>query len=271
MFTLPVDRPALMGILNVTPDSFSDGGLYLAQEKAIERAIQMWEEGADIIDVGGESTRPGADEVSFEEELDRILPVLRALKKEDIPVSVDTYKPAIARIALAEGADVLNDVTGLRDPEMIEVLLDSHASVCIMHMQGNPRTMQEKPRYKNVLVDVREYLIHAAFLAEDKGIKRERIWIDPGIGFGKTVAHNLTILRNLDHFVHTGYPVLLGVSRKSFIGKVLGEKNAPLPVEDRLEGTLALQAMAQLQGARIIRAHDVLQARRVIDMLAVIS
>lgn len=259
-----------MGILNVTPDSFSDGGLYLAQDKAIAHAIQMWEDGADIIDVGGESTRPGAEEISEQDELGRILPVIKALKKERIPISVDTYKPSIARIALSAGADVLNDVTGLRDPEMIEVLLDGDASVCIMHMQGTPRTMQEKPRYKNVLVDVREYLIHAAFLAEDKGVERERIWIDPGIGFGKTVAHNLSILRNLDHFVSAGYPVLLGVSRKSFIGKVLGDKNEPLPVEERLEGTLALQAMAQLQGVRIIRAHDVLAARRVIDMLAAV-
>ena len=260
-----------MGILNVTPDSFSDGGVFFTQGRAIERAFQMWEEGADIIDVGGESTRPGAEEVSQDEELKRVLPVIQALTKDGIPVSIDTYKPSIAKVALGEGAEVLNDVTGLRDPEMIEVLLGCDASVCIMHMQGNPRTMQERPRYKNVLVDVREYLIHAAFLAEDKGVARERIWIDPGIGFGKTVAHNLTILRNIDHFVHTGYPVLLGVSRKSFIGKVLGEKDDPLPVEDRLEGTLAIQAMAQLKGVRIIRAHDVVEARRVIDMHALVS
>lgn len=269
-FELPDDRPALMGILNVTPDSFSDGGLYFDPARAAIRALAMWEEGADLIDVGGESTRPGAQEVPASEELARVLPVIERLVREGIPVSIDTSKPEVAQLALAAGADVLNDVTGLRDPEMIEVLGRTDASVCIMHMQGTPRTMQQRPRYKNVLVDVREYLIHAAMLAEDKGVARERIWIDPGIGFGKTVAHNLEILGNLEDFVRTGYPVLVGVSRKSFIGKVLGGEETPLPVEERLEGTLALQTLAQIKGARIIRAHDVAASRRTIDILAAV-
>ncbi len=260
-----------MGILNVTPDSFSDGGQFLDAAKAIDRGFAMWGEGADLIDIGGESTRPGADEVSVSEELRRVLPVIQALARENIPVSIDTYKPSVAREAVQAGASVVNDVTGLRDPEMIEMLLGNKASICIMHMQGTPRTMQQKPRYKNVLVDVREYLIHAAMLAEDEGVSRARIWIDPGIGFGKSVAHNLAILRHLDSFVHTGYPVLLGVSRKSFIGKVLGSDDEPLPVEERLEGTLAIQAMAQMKGARIIRAHDIAASRWVIDMLAAVG
>jgi dihydropteroate synthase len=271
MFDLPSNRPALMGILNVTPDSFTDGGLYFDTRAAIERGIGLWEEGADIVDVGGESTRPGAQEVSSDEELRRVIPVIGALREHGIPVSIDTYKPEVARRAVAEGACVVNDVTGLRDPEMIEALLESEVGVCIMHMQGTPRTMQERPRYKNVVVDVREYLIHAAMLAEDKGVRRERIWIDPGIGFGKTVAHNLALLRHLDELVRTGYPVLLGVSRKSFIGKVLGSEDAPLPAEERLIGTIALHAAAQLRGVRVLRAHDVAEARMAMDILAAIS
>jgi dihydropteroate synthase len=270
LFELPIDRPALMGILNVTPDSFSDGGLFMDAAKAIDHCLAMWEDGADLVDVWGESTRPGAEEVSISEELRRVLPVVEALSRQGVPVSIDTYKPAVAREAMAAGAAAVNDVTGLRDPEMIECLADNRAFVCIMHMQGMPRTMQQKPRYKDVLVDVREYLIHAAMLAEDEGVARDRIWIDPGIGFGKTLAHNLQLLRHLDTFVHTGYPVLLGVSRKSFIGKVLGGEEEPVPVEERLEGTLAVQAKAQLDGVRIIRAHDVQASRRVIDLLAAI-
>lgn len=271
MFELPEDRPAIMGILNVTPDSFSDGGQYFSADAAIEHAIQLWDDGADLIDVGGESTRPGAAEVSPHDELARVLPVLRELNRQGIPTSIDTYKPEVARAAVREGAAVVNDVTGLRDPEMIEVLQESEASVCIMHMQGTPRTMQEKPRYKNVVVDVREYLIHAAMLAEDKGVARGRIWIDPGIGFGKTVAHNLTLLAHLGDFVRTGYPVLIGVSRKSFIGKVLGTNAEPLPVAERTEGTLAIEALAAVRGVRVIRTHDVRATRRGIDILASIG
>lgn len=270
MFQLSSDRPALMGILNVTPDSFSDGGRYFDEDAAIRQALRMWEDGADLIDIGGESTRPGADEVQALEELRRVMPILEDLVRREIPVSIDTYKPQVAKRALEAGASVLNDITGLRDPEMIEVAAAFEANVCIMHMQGTPRTMQQNPRYKNVVVDVKEYLIHAAMLAEDRGVAKDRIWIDPGIGFGKTVEHNLALLRHLDEFARTGYPVLAGVSRKSFIGRVLGSEKDPLPLEERLEGTLALQALAQMQGARIIRAHDVRAARRVIDSLAAV-
>lgn len=271
MFPLPPDRPAVMGILNVTPDSFSDGGRFLSFEAAVEHGLRLWEQGADLIDVGGESTRPGAAEVSPSEELHRVLPVIQELRRLQIPTSIDTYKPAVAREAVRAGASVVNDVTGLRDPEMIEVLLESEASVCVMHMQGMPRTMQERPRYKNVVVDVREYLNHAAMLAEDKGVLRERIWIDPGIGFGKTVAHNLTLLAHLDEFVRTGYPVLLGVSRKSFIGKILGTDADPAPVTERQEGTLALESAAMVARVKIIRTHDVDAARKAVEVLAAVA
>lgn len=257
-----------MGILNVTPDSFSDGGRYFDVDVAIAHGIAMWEDGADLIDVGGESTRPGAAEVSPEEERRRVLPVIRALTAEGVPVSIDTYKPEVAQAAVAAGAQVVNDVTGLRDPEMIDVLRENDASVCIMHMQGNPRTMQDRPRYKNVVVDVREYLVHAAMLAEDKGVARERIWIDPGIGFGKTVSHNLTLLARMDELVRTGYPVLVGVSRKSFIGKVLGTESEPLPVEERGVGTLAAEVHCLELGVRIIRTHDVLASVRAAEVAA---
>lgn len=271
MFELPADRPAIMGILNVTPDSFSDGGLYASAEAAVERGLELWDEGADLIDVGGESTRPGAAEISIDEELRRVIPVIKTLAEEGIPVSIDTYKPEVAMRAVRAGATVVNDVTGLRDPEMIDVLLKTSARVCIMHMQGTPRTMQERPRYKNVRVDVREYLIHAAMLAEDKGVARNRIWIDPGIGFGKTLAHNLALLAHLEEFVRTGYPVLLGVSRKSFIGKVLGTEAEPVPVGDRQEGTLAIESLAAIRGVRILRTHDVRATKRVIEILAAIG
>lgn len=260
-----------MGILNVTPDSFSDGGRYFNVDAAVAHGVEMWEQGADLIDVGGESTRPGAEAVSASEELKRVVPVIRALRREGIPVSIDSYKPEVAREAVAAGASVVNDVTGLRDPEMIDVLRDNDASVCIMHMQGNPQTMQERPRYRNVVVDVREYLVHAAMLAEDKGVARDRVWIDPGIGFGKTLSHNLTLLAHLDEFVRTGYPVLVGVSRKSFIGKVLGTESEPVPVEHRREGTLAVESYAITQGVRIVRSHDVAASVRAADMLAAIA
>ncbi|HRK22188.1 MAG TPA: dihydropteroate synthase [Fimbriimonadaceae bacterium] len=271
MFDLPTDRAAVMGILNVTPDSFSDGGRYFNVDAAVAHGVEMWEQGADLIDVGGESTRPGAEAVSASEELKRVVPVIRALRREGIPVSIDSYKPEVAREAVAAGASVVNDVTGLRDPEMIDVLRDNDASVCIMHMQGNPQTMQERPRYRNVVVDVREYLVHAAMLAEDKGVARDRVWIDPGIGFGKTLSHNLTLLAHLDEFVRTGYPVLVGVSRKSFIGKVLGTESEPVPVEHRREGTLAVESYAITQGVRIVRSHDVAASVRAADMLAAIA
>jgi dihydropteroate synthase len=255
-----------MGILNVTPDSFSDGGRSLSAEDAVDAALRMMDEGADLIDVGGESTRPGAEPVSVDEETRRTAPVVEQLASRGIPVSIDTMKSVVAEKALDAGAFLVNDVSGLRDPEMVDLVQARGCHVCVMHMQGDPRTMQANPRYADVVGEVRDYLVHAAGMLK---LPMEQIWIDPGIGFGKSSRHNLTILNHLDRLIETGYPVLIGVSRKSFIGKVLGGEE-PLPPHDRLEGTHAVQVLAQLRGVRIIRAHDVRASRRAMDMLRAI-
>ncbi len=268
---LPTNRPAIMGILNVTPDSFSDGGLFFEPEIAIKRGLLMIGEGADLIDIGGESTRPGAKSVSIEEELKRVLPVVFELARRGASVSIDTTKAEVAREAISAGAKIVNDVSGLRDPAMIEVCAEAGCTVCIMHMQGKPATMQSNPLYGDVVRDVKEYLFHAATLAEKEGVNKDRIWIDPGIGFGKTVENNCEILKRLDEFVRLGYPVLVGVSCKSFLGKILGSESSPLPADQRLEATLAAQVVAQTNGARILRVHDVLAAKRASVICSAIS
>lgn len=251
-----------MGILNVTPDSFSDGGVHFDPAVAIAAGAQMVLGGADILDVGGESTRPGSDSVSAEEELHRVLPVIEGLASQGFVVSVDTMKARVAREALAAGARIVNDVTALSDPEMAEVCAAAGCTVCLMHMKGEPKTMQVNPVYDDVVAEVASFLAEKAEEAQRRGIAREKIWIDPGIGFGKTTEHNLLLLRNLDMIVELGHPVLIGVSRKAFIGRLLGSHEAPLPVSERLEGTLAAQVLALAKGAAIIRAHDVLEAKR---------
>ncbi|MCX7798799.1 MAG: dihydropteroate synthase [Fimbriimonadales bacterium] len=271
MFHLPSNRPALMGILNVTPDSFSDGGLFLNASDAVARARAMMEEGADLIDVGGESTRPGAEAVELEEEWRRIGGVLGRLAQLGIPVSVDTRKPEIAKRALEAGASVINDVGGFRDPKMLEVACSSRCSVCVMHMQGEPATMQLEPKYADVVAEVLGFLEAQAAELVRCGKAREQVWIDPGIGFGKKLEHNRSLLQALPRFAQTGYPVLLGVSRKSFVGTVLGSATDPLQVSERLEGTLAVQAWAQLSGVRILRVHDVRPAKRVLNMISWLS
>lgn len=248
----------IWGVLNVTPDSFSDSGRYLSTDAAIARGIELVEQGAGLVDVGGESTRPGADPVALDEELRRVTPVVAALVKAGIKVSIDTFKPEVARVALNEGAQVVNDVTALRDPEMARVCARAGCDVCLMHMQGTPRTMQSSPTYRDVVAEVRDFLVARAAAAIGSGIARERIWIDPGIGFGKTKNHNLDLLANLGGLVATGYRVLVGVSRKSFIGAILGGA----PPNHRLEGTLAAQVVAQATGVQGVRAHDVLEAHR---------
>jgi len=257
-----------MGILNVTPDSFSDAGRTFDFDKALSSGLRMLDEGADLVDVGGESTRPGSDAVSVEEELRRTIPVVAALSTRYVPVSIDTMKPEVAAAALDAGAFLVNDVSGLRDPAMLELVRERKPWVCVMHMLGAPKNMQANPVYTNVVADVRDYLVHVAGLLP---LPIEKVWIDPGIGFGKTVGHNLSLLKSLDRLVETGYPVLVGVSRKGFIGRIGGSETDPLPVEERLDGTLAAQAFVQLHGARVIRAHDVRESRRVIDMIAAIQ
>ena len=247
-------RPLVMGILNVTPDSFSDGGRYLEPDAAVERGCRMAEEGADVIDVGGVSTRPGAEGISAEEEARRVVPVVKRLARlVPVPLSVDTASAQVAAQALDAGASLINDITALRgDPTMASTIAKHRAGVVLMHMQGTPRTMQERPRYRDVVQEVAEFLIRAAEQAQEAGIDRARLLIDPGLGFGKTVRHNLQLLQALPRFVALGWPVVIGPSRKSFIGKTLG-----LDLPERLAGTLACVAYAQRSGAHMVRVHDV--------------
>jgi dihydropteroate synthase len=269
-FILPEGRPALMGIVNVTPDSFSDGGVHFDTEVAITAALRMVEDGADLVDVGGESTRPGSEGVSIEEELRRTVPVVRVLAERGVAVSIDTCKAEVAEAGLDAGAVVVNDVTAFSDPRMASLCASAGCQVCLMHMQGTPRTMQANPTYVDVVAEVHDFLLTKAREAEQAGIARERIWIDPGIGFGKNLEHNLSLLKHIDTFVATGYAVLIGVSRKSFLGRLADPKN-PLPADQRLPGTLAAQAIAQIAGAKIIRAHDIREARQVIDVVEALS
>ncbi|HOM83742.1 MAG TPA: dihydropteroate synthase [Armatimonadota bacterium] len=256
-------RTLVMGILNVTPDSFSDGGQHASVETALAHARRLLDEGADIIDVGGESTRPGADPVAAEEELRRVIPVIEGIRRfSQVPISVDTTKAVVARAAVQAGAQVINDVSGLAaDPEIATVAASTGAYVVIMHTLGPPKTMQLQIRYSDVVADIITFLRRQIEVAVAAGIPRERIIIDPGIGFGKTVGHNLEILRRLREFLVLEQPILMGTSRKSFIGRVLD-----LPVDQRLEGTAATVALSIANGAAIVRVHDVLQMVRVARM-----
>lgn len=257
-------RTHLMGVLNVTPDSFSDGGEFLKVENAVRRGIKMAEEGADIIDIGGESTRPGSDSVTIEEELSRVIPVIEALLKEiDIPISIDTYKSEVAKRALEAGAEMINDISALRfDPKMKEVIAEYQVPVVLMHIKGTPKNMQENPYYDDVIKEIIEYLKESIQLARDAGIREENIIIDPGIGFGKRLEDNLNILKNLKKFSILNCPILVGPSRKSFIGRILD-----LPVDERLEGSLAALAVAIMNGANIVRVHDVKESKRVAGLV----
>ena len=250
---LDLRRPAVMGILNITPDSFSDGGVFLSPDKAIAQALRLAEAGADIIDIGGESTRPGARPVSAQEEIDRVLPVVEALhKKIPLPISIDTSKPEVMRAAVKAGAGFINDVRALREAGALEVAMQLGVPVCLMHMSGEPRTMQDAPRYADVVGEVRDFLEERLGACMNAGIPAQRLVIDPGFGFGKTLEHNIELLRGLKKLQSLGAPVLIGLSRKSMIGKALG-----LPVEQRLHASVALAVMAVQQGACIVRVHDV--------------
>lgn len=254
-------RTAIMAVLNVTPDSFHDGGQRMDCAQAVADGIEMAAAGADVIDVGGESTRPGARPVSAGEESERVLPVIRALRAAvSIPISIDSYKASVARAALAQGADIVNDVSALRfDAEMAGLVAAEKVPVILMHMQGVPRTMQAEPRYHDVVGEVGDFLAARIQFALEHGIERDKIIIDPGIGFGKTLDHNLELLRALPALAALGQPLLAGVSRKSFIGKILG-----LEPGERLEGSLAAAVAAVLGGANLIRAHDVKETRRAV-------
>ena len=255
-FSLRLERPLVMGIVNVTPDSFSDGGLFFNRDTAISQALKLVDEGVDILDIGGESSRPGAAAVPASEELARLLPVIRAMRDIPVPVSVDTVKPEVMRAAIAEGAAMINDISGLAAPGALEAVADSDCAVCIMHMRGEPRTMQASPQYHEVVDDVRSYLTGRVSAAEQAGIGRDRIVIDPGFGFGKTVEHNLELLRHLDEFQSLGLPVLAGWSRKSSLGKITGR-----PAGERVAASLAAAMLALARGANILRVHDVAATR----------
>ena len=251
----------IMGILNVTPDSFSDGGQFFNKDKAVEQAFQMIEDGADIIDVGGESTRPGAAEVSVKEEINRVVPIIKAITKQaSVPVSIDTYKASVAEAAISAGASIINDISGLRfDPAMPDLAAKSKVPVVIMHIQGTPKNMQKHPYYKALIPEIMDYLREGISIARRSGISDEKIIIDPGIGFGKTVAHNLEIINRLNEFTGFEKPILLGHSRKAFIGNILDDA----PAADRLEGTAAAAAIGIFNGADIIRVHDIKEMARV--------
>jgi dihydropteroate synthase len=260
--TLDLSRPQVMGVLNVTPDSFSDGGKFLAVDMAVAQAQHMVEEGAAIIDVGGESTRPGAAPVPVDEEMHRVLPVIEALQSTlPVPVSIDTRKPEVMRAAVAAGAGLINDVCALQAEGAVAAAAELDVPVCLMHMQGLPETMQHNPEYTDVVAEVAGFLVARAEACSAAGIPAGRILIDPGFGFGKTVEHNLLLLRHLDRLVGRGYPVLVGLSRKSLIGKVLG-----LSVDKRLYPGIALAVLAAWQGAAVIRSHDVRETVEAVRM-----
>lgn len=262
---------AVMGIVNVTPDSFSDGGLYLDPAKAIEHGRELVAQGADWLDIGGESTRPGSEEgVSLEEELERVMPVVEALAGSDgpgVPVSIDTSKAEVARRAVEAGAEMINDVTALRgDPEMPAVCAESGAEVCLMHMLGEPRTMQEDPHYDDVVEEVRDFLAERMAVAIGEGVPEEKLVLDPGIGFGKTLEHNLSLIRGLPEIAELGRPLLVGPSRKTFIGEVSGSDT-----DDRLAGTIAACLAAAERGAGILRVHDVGPIRQALAVSGAIA
>lgn len=260
-FQFDLVTPLVMGIVNVTPDSFSDGGLHRRRDAALAHAMQLLEEGADIIDIGGESTRPGAQPVSIQEELDRVLPLIEALHDVPVPLSLDSFKPEVMRAAIAAGVQMVNDINALQDVAAMRVVAGSNVAVCLMHKQGNPQTMQLQPDYRDVLTEVDEFLRARIVAAESAGIDRQRIVIDPGFGFGKTLEHNVTLLRELKKLTELGVPVLAGLSRKAMLGALTGSS-----VGQRLPASVAAALIAVQRGAKIVRVHDV---RATVDALKI--
>jgi dihydropteroate synthase len=263
---LDLARPLVMGIVNVTPDSFSDGGRFLDPAAALAQARRLVDEGADLLDIGAESTRPGAADVAADVEIDRVVPLLQALRPLGVPLSVDTSKPAVMRAALAAGAAIVNDVRALQVPGAIDAVRDSDCGIVLMHMQGEPRTMQAEPRYDDVVREVGEYLYQRVAVLADAGIAADRIVVDPGFGFGKTVAHNYTLLRELRTLAARGRPVLAGLSRKSMLGAVTGRT-----VDDRVMASVAAALLAVERGARIVRVHDVAATREALQVWAALG
>jgi dihydropteroate synthase len=262
-FRLDCSRPLVMGIVNVTPDSFSDGGRFLLRDAAIAHAEKLLEDGADILDIGGESTRPGAAAVSVQEELDRVMPVIDGLRDFGVPLSIDTLKTEVMLSAISSGVHMVNDINALQAPDAIAAVAASEVAVCLMHKLGQPATMQQQPRYQDVMTEVLQFLAERVEAAEAAGIARNRVVIDPGFGFGKTLEHNLQLLKNLQRFCVSGLPVLAGLSRKSMLGMITGQE-----VGKRLAASIAAALIAVQHGANIVRVHDV---RETVDALKVWS
>lgn len=263
-FQLDLTRPHVMGIVNVTPDSFSDGGKYSSTASAVEHGLQLIAEGADILDIGGESTRPGAQPVSLDDELRRVIPVIEALSAvTSVPLSIDTYKPEVMRAAILAGADIVNDICALREDGALEIVANSSAGVCLMHMQGVPQTMQINPTYGDVVAEVKQFLSDRVDACLVHGIVKERILLDPGFGFGKTTVHNVALIQHLDSLAELGFPLLVGLSRKSVLGKIAGGDEL-----QRLHAGLAASVVSVMKGAKIVRVHDV---KATVDALKVVT
>ncbi|MCF8158150.1 MAG: dihydropteroate synthase [Burkholderiaceae bacterium] len=262
-FELDLSTPRVMGIVNVTPDSFSDGGKFNTTDKAVAHALELVEQGADILDIGGESTRPGATPVPLDEELSRVIPVIKALIKAGVPLSIDTYKPEVMRAAIDAGVDIVNDVCALQEANALEIVAASQVGVCLMHMQGRPQTMQADPQYQDVVAEVTSFLATRLKAAEQAGIVRGRIVLDPGFGFGKRTEHNLTLLNHLSSLQSLGLPLLVGLSRKSVLGQVVG-----LSVDERMHASIAASVVSVMKGANIVRVHDV---KPTLDALKIVS
>ena len=263
-YNLILNRPHVMGIVNVTPDSFSDGGKFTSTHLAVEHALKLISEGADILDIGGESTRPGAAVVGLDEELNRVIPVIEALSANcKVPISIDTYKPEVMRQAIAAGADIVNDVRALQEPNALEIVAQSNVGVCLMHMQGMPQTMQLDPQYVDVVSDVKQFLLDRLNASIAHGIASNRILLDPGFGFGKTRAHNIALIQHLDVLTEMGQPLLVGLSRKSVLGSIAGGDES-----QRLYASVAASVISAMKGAKIIRVHDV---KATVDALKVVT
>lgn len=263
-YQLTLNRPFVMGIVNVTPDSFSDGGKFSSTDLAVEHALKLIDEGADILDIGGESTRPGAAIVSLDEELKRVIPVIEALSKAcHVPISIDTYKPEVMRQAIAAGADIVNDILALQEPNALEIVAQSNVGVCLMHMQGTPQTMQQEPYYADVVGEVKQFLIDRMNAVLTYGIEKNHILLDPGFGFGKTRAHNIALIQHMDELNAIGQPLLVGLSRKSILGYIAGGDEG-----QRLYASIAASVISAMKGAKIIRVHDV---KATVDALKVVT
>jgi dihydropteroate synthase len=260
--SLDLTHPQIMGILNVTPDSFSDGGQFFGEDVALKQAKQMVVDGATVVDVGGESTRPGATVVSVEREIERVIPVIEAIESEiDVVISIDTSKPEVMRAAIAAGAGLINDVQALRVNGALDAAFELEVPVCLMHAQGTPKTMQERPHYEDVVAEVTSFLLKRVEICEARGIKRNKLIVDPGFGFGKRARHNLRLMKYLERIVHLDLPVLVGISRKSIIGELL-----KVPMEERLAGSLAMASLAVWKGAKLIRTHDVKETAQAVKL-----